>query len=436
MGFQGVDPVRLNCKIAPCLRDTLWKAMTDSIIQLPVPTPTGTLNLEFEMGTSIVIIGANGSGKTRLGVHIEEALAAKDIVHRIAAQKMLAMDDVQLVALEIAEKSLLYGQPSAVPGQKKAYRWQNRPETQLLNDFQALLQTLFGQQNRVAVQFLEQHRRNPTLPTPQTVLQKVQDLWQGLLPHRALELLEAAIRVKPVRYANALVSSPLSNTPDFYRAGDMSDGERAIFYLLGQCLIARSGSILVVDEPEAHVHKAISGKLWDAIEAARRDCCFVYFTHDLDFASRRAAREKYFIRSYDQMNNKKTWDIERVPFEIGLPENVIAEIVGSRQPILFVEGDGGSLDVATYRGYYRDFTVIPAGGCDSVIHSVESFRKNSTLHSIRSAGNNRCGQQELRRDRFACETGNSCPSRCGAGEHLLNSQSLPCASSRASPRII
>src|ERR1051326_4693901 len=140
------------------------------VIQLPIPTPTGTLNLEFDFGTSIVIIGANGSGKTRLGVHIEEALTSKDIVHRIAAQRTLAMGDVPLIAFEIAEKILLYGAQNAVPLQKVNYRWGNKPATQLLNDFQALLQTLFGQHNRVAVQFLDQHRRGRTLPTAGTVL--------------------------------------------------------------------------------------------------------------------------------------------------------------------------------------------------------------------------------------------------------------------------
>ncbi len=192
--------------------DTLNR-VTDSTskprVELPIPTPTGTLNLQFEFGTSIVIIGANGSGKTRLGVYIEERLGAKDIDHRNAAQKTLAMEDVQLVALEIAEKMLLYGMPTAVPGQKTQYRWQNKPATQLLNDFQALLQTLFGQQNRVAVRFLDQHRSDPTLPTPRTVLQKVQDVWQRLLPHRELELLEAAIRVTPLRRSTTAGVDPL-----------------------------------------------------------------------------------------------------------------------------------------------------------------------------------------------------------------------------------
>lgn len=61
---------------------------TQQPIELAVPAPIGSLNLQIEYGLSTVIIGANGSGKTRLGVHIEDSLAGKDIVQRIAAQKM------------------------------------------------------------------------------------------------------------------------------------------------------------------------------------------------------------------------------------------------------------------------------------------------------------------------------------------------------------
>ena len=33
----------------------------------------------------------------------------------------------------------------------------------------------------------------------------------------------------------------------------MSDGERAIFYLIGQTLAASSDSVLIIDEPELHL---------------------------------------------------------------------------------------------------------------------------------------------------------------------------------------
>lgn len=342
---------------------------------MAVPMSGGTINIRLEFGGSTVIIGANGSGKTRLGVHIEEALSNKDIVHRIAAQRMLTIDEVSLIAFELAETALRYGNPQAVPVNRRHYRWQNKPAIQLLNDFQALLQTLFAQQNRAAVQFLEEHRKDPTVAAPVPVLHRVQEVWHRLLPHRELHIFEASIVVKPIAPSSGAAATP----PDSYKAAEMSDGERAIFYLLGQCLIARPGSILVVDEPEAHVHKAIANQLWDTIEAERPDCAFVYFTHDLDFASRRTARSKYFVRSFSQLGGKSVWEIEEVPSDPVLPEHVVSEIVGSRRPILFVEGTGASLDVTVCRGVYADFTVIPIGSCDDVIHSVESFRQNKAL---------------------------------------------------------
>ena len=59
-----------------------------------------------------------------------------------------------------------------------------------------------------------------------------------------------------------------------YSASEMSDGERAVFYILGQVLSANEGSILIFDEPELHIHKSIISNLWDEIEKLRPDCSF------------------------------------------------------------------------------------------------------------------------------------------------------------------
>jgi ATPase subunit of ABC transporter with duplicated ATPase domains len=48
-----------------------------------VPTSTGPLSVGIQPGESIVFLGANGAGKTRLGVKIENDLGAETEVHRI-----------------------------------------------------------------------------------------------------------------------------------------------------------------------------------------------------------------------------------------------------------------------------------------------------------------------------------------------------------------
>lgn len=48
---------------------------------------------EVETVQSLLLIGANGSGKTRLGTWIEMDSPFKEKVHRLSAQKSLAMPD-------------------------------------------------------------------------------------------------------------------------------------------------------------------------------------------------------------------------------------------------------------------------------------------------------------------------------------------------------
>jgi hypothetical protein len=70
----------------------------------------------------------------------------------------------------------------------------------------------------------------------------------------------------------------------------------------------------------------------------------------------------------------------------GFSEEIATLILGSRKPILFVEGSGGSLDQAIYRACYPDWTVIPRGSCEEVIHAVVTMRANSSLTRIDCAG--------------------------------------------------
>ena len=50
----------------------------------------------------------------------------------------------------------------------------------------------------------------------------------------------------------------------------MSDGERVIFYVVGRVMLAKESSLIIVDEPEMHLHKAILNKLWDILEEKRK----------------------------------------------------------------------------------------------------------------------------------------------------------------------
>jgi hypothetical protein len=177
---------------------------------------------------------------------------------------------------------------------------------------------------------------------------------------------------------------PTNVTGQEYAGAEMSDGERAIFYFLGQSLLAPQNGVVIVDEPEGHIHRAILAPLWDSIEKARPDCSFVYITHDLEFAAGHSATKKFFLKAYS--HNPLSWDIQEVPENTGLPEPIVVQLLGSRKPILFVEGEIGSLDLTVYRSVYSSFTIIPIGSCQQVIHSVVSYGKSPVLHWLKAYG--------------------------------------------------
>jgi energy-coupling factor transporter ATP-binding protein EcfA2 len=291
--------------------------------ELEVPGAEGGRFISIDTGSSVFFVGANGCGKSRLAVHFETAYYIN--IHRISAHRALILNNN---APKISEQDALGLLRSGVkPSQFQSqnvdqyayrlnHRWQKAPATALLNDFDALIQFLFAQHANKAIEMRKSvvDGRGVDDYNEKTILEKLVEIWGILLPARELSYTGDKI----------FVMDPVAATK--YDASEMSDGERAIFYLIGQSLTAKAESLLIIDEPELHVHRSIMCKLWDEIEAARPDCAFVFITHDLEFAASRVG-QKFVIRSY---NPRPFWEIEEVPEDTGFDEEITTLLMGSR----------------------------------------------------------------------------------------------------------
>lgn len=333
--------------------------------------------IELRAGLSTIIVGANGSGKTKLAVECERQLEAK--AHRISAQRMLALDpSIEKISEEAARSHLRYGypKPQDYGGPQKARnikRWGQAQPRFILNDAGALLQVLFAEQANTAVRTYNALADGGSFVNDDTFLRKLKAIFHRVLPTRRLEITADDISVSTVGD---------DTTYEPYSITQMSDGEKAIFYMIGQTLVADPDSVFIMDEPEIHVHRSILGRLWDELEATRPDCAFLLITHDLEFAASRAGK-KYVVQSYAPASG---WIIEDVPETEGFSEELVTLILGSRKPILFVEGEQASLDLAFYRACYPGWTVVPRGGCEGVIHSVVTMRRNAAFTRVQCAG--------------------------------------------------
>lgn len=338
---------------------------------LSIPCPAGQFPISVQPGSSVIIVGANGGGKTRLAVQIEESLQVR--AHRISAHRALALNPtVAKISENAALTGLRFGSTSESSSIdfKRGHRWQSNMAVSLLNDFDYLIQALFADQSNKSLATHKKVRAGDSSPPEATKFEQLDTIWRRLLPHRQLHFSGDDIQI----------SAPPSTST--YKSSDMSDGERAIFYLIGQTLAAAESSLLIFDEPELHIHRSIMAKLWDELEAVRPDCAFVFITHDLEFAASRVA-QKFVISAY---NPSPCWTIDAVPENSGFNEEIATLILGSRRPILFIEGDHSSLDLAIYRCCFPNWTVIPRGSCENVIHSVVTMRHNKELTRVTCSG--------------------------------------------------
>ena len=242
-----------------------------------LPDENGNRTEHTTESNSLIIVGANGAGKSKLGAWIEQQNFDK--VHRIGAQRSLVYNEnIQLKSYTDAENYVFYGTDISINGYariNKSHRWNKKYTTTLLNDFENVLAALLAKNNNEEHDFVaacknseKEGMQKPDVPI--MVIDKLKQIWDEVLPQRKLFMNDSKFY--------ALFKKDGSEVQ--YSATEMSDGERAVLYLAAQVLCVPPAKILIVDEPELHLHRSIMNCLWTALEQCRPDCLFMYITHD------------------------------------------------------------------------------------------------------------------------------------------------------------
>lgn len=189
-----------------------------------------------------------------------------------------------------------------------------------------------------------------------------------------------------------LVVNNYSYTPNrTYPLSRMSDGEKSALVICCEVLCAENGVLIVLDEPERHLHKRIVSLLLSNLIESRRDCAFIISTHELTLPS-------YFKDSTVVSINKcfyldednAQWDVSIIKNYDetlnGLDEQVKTDVLGARNNMLFVEGTQLSLDVGLYGALFKNVSVVSKEKCDLVEQAVKGLRNNTSAHWINAFG--------------------------------------------------
>ncbi|VFB15284.1 ABC transporter ATP-binding protein [Bacteroides heparinolyticus] len=327
--------------------------------------------------SNVVLIGANGSGKTTFANSIREQLEKTDNGIVIPAQKLLVFPTYNSIPTYKSAFADYESRQKVCLDDKQTFKAEKN------DDYPYSLSKQYSEELRILVSALiseRLERRNNFCSNAQegdiihlddfkSNIDEVIEVWNHLIEHRTL-------------LCDNLGNLQIECGDEKYPAYKMSDGERVIFYVVGRVMLAKESSLIIVDEPEMHLHKAILNKLWDILEEKRKDCMFIYLTHDIDFASTRIANKRW-LKSYSSSTSGifENWEIEPI-VDSEIPEALLMKILGSRKKVLFCEGKQGSLDRQIIELLFPNFTITPLASCKDVINYTKAYNKISNKYAV------------------------------------------------------
>lgn len=328
-------------------------------ITLPPLHDKEGVNLRSE-AHALVVVGANGAGKSRFTSALIRALEGSAV--RISAVKSLYVT---------TERDPLPGGIDDLYDKALADSRILRAESATRLD---RLLTLLLHEEVVSLLSYKLNLREGKHPEmPHTILDTLTNLWEELFPANRV-LIEGG----KMLFSN-------SGHGDAFASVRLSEGEKAVLYYIGATLRAMPGATIFVENPTDLLHPSLSGRLWDRLEDLRPDATFVYTTHDLDFASSREKAETVWVKDYDPAS--ATWDYSIIEAHEGLPDEMYLAIIGARRPVLFIEGDNThSIDAKLYSLIFPTHMVKPLGSCNKVIEAVRSFNSLGSFHHLDSYG--------------------------------------------------
>ena len=330
--------------------------------------------VNMRVGEILFLLGANGTGKSGLLYHINKM--RPDATYWIKATRQTFFSD-----------NYTMFRPSEIQNvERRIERTDTKPDSRFKDDHAAAKPNIIITRLMHAMQ-----KQNSQIAQ---IVRKEKEKLDGYLEqntspldtvNRVMSILNLPIITKEVNYdENILVQN---NNGDEFALEQLSDGERTVLLITAEVITTPPDTMILIDEPERHLHRSIISPLIKQLLLIKKTCCFIIATHEVTLPLDHPESQTLFVRSCQFDNGiPAMWDIDHLAANDEINEKVKADILGSRRKLLFVEGTTTSLDKLLYSVIFPDVTIIPKQGFSDVIQAVKHIRSSEKLHWLKAYG--------------------------------------------------
>ena len=318
-----------------------------------------------KIDSTTVIIGANGAGKTSLINELRKN--SIDQMYVLPAQKLL-----YFVSNTFGRDSINKDQYIAnLKNVETKYNTIQIQTQKIEDDFSSAFTKLITLWVKDFAKVMTDNARGVE-EVSIALLDRVEQIWNQIFP-------EITFYPEP----NDRVLEVIRNG-NKYSINGLSDGERCVLFYIGNVLLAPENSYIVVDEPETFLNAAVYNELWDLLISERPDCQFIFASHNMDFVQSRTNATYIWCKKFEAPYD---FDYEQLEEFQEFPLNLLAEVSGTRKPILFCEGTKNSIDYQIYSKLFSEFCFVkPVQGHKQVIQHTKAYNNLQLLHGNTAYG--------------------------------------------------
>ena len=237
-----------------------------------IPTTSGKqpLQITLEAGDRHFMVGANGSGKSALIQHLVSSLGNKKF-KRLSAHRRTWFTSGN-IAITPRERTRL-NQEFIRKELRPDARWQDSYEEQ---KHSAVLFDLVADENKRA-RSIAHHIDDRNPKDARRVSSESASPFAQINELPALGTLTVSLE----NSKGEEILAQHGNGGGKFSIAKMSDGERSAAIIAVTVLTVEPETVLLIDEPERHLHRAIIVPFLSALFNQRKDCSFVVSTHEI-----------------------------------------------------------------------------------------------------------------------------------------------------------